>query len=333
MQIARRGLLGLGAAAAVSTLASACRGPAQSSAGTSSPLVRTRRSRGATDPKSPRFFGQPPPGHLYYGASLPYSRSLHAFESSIGSHLALNRSYFTYAPDVTRRMALRCHDDLANGRLPHVSVKPAGTWHDVATGAQDPWLNTLLLALGQQAGPVFLTIHHEPENDAGGPGMLPVDFVAMQRHVMERAAELAPTVTVIPVLQHWTFDPVRDDSDPRAWIVPEAAVFGIDIYNPWSPTNGRQWRTFSSLTDEVLPWAGDTPVAIGEYGCRVDPSNPDLTTEWLRDAADYSREIDVVSMSYFNSHLNTRDGSMALHGQSEQTFASLLKSPWVARPV
>jgi hypothetical protein len=134
------------------------------------------------------------------------------------------------------------------------------------------------------------------------------------------------------VLQHWTFDPMRTDVDPSAWIVRDATVLGLDVYNPWSPTNGLDWRTFGSKVDEATIWFGDKPLAIGEYGCREDPENPGLAAEWLRDAADYARGHNIVSMSYFNSGENSPDGSWVLDGEREQAFADLLASDWVVRP-
>ena len=131
--------------------------------------------------------------------------------------------------------------------------------------------------------------------------MSPSDYVAMQRRAISLAADLAPQVIVAPVLQHWTFDPLHKDSDPAAWIVPEASVFGLDVYNPWSPTNGKEWRTFGSKLDEVTSWIDGVPIVIGEYGCRIDPDNPGLAAKWLQDAAEYARAHNIYSMSYFNS--------------------------------
>jgi hypothetical protein len=130
-------------------------------------------------------------------------------------------------------------------------------------------------------------------------------------------------------------DPLRDDgeADPSAWIVPEAAVIGLDIYNPWSPTNGKEWSSFGSRTEEVAGWFGDTPIVIGEYGCRVDPHNPGLAAEWLRDAAEYARTHNIVSMSYFNSGVNSPQGTWELTRETERAFAELLASDWVARPL
>ena len=83
----------------------------------------------------------------------------------------------------------------------------------------------------------------------------------------------------------------------------------------------------------MLEWLGDVPMAIGEYGCREDPQNPGLAAEWLRDAAEYAREHDIVSMSYYNSRVNAPEGTWELSATSEHVFAELLASDWVARPV
>jgi hypothetical protein len=329
MAIARRDLLGIGAAAALAVAASSCR------AGTDDPRMTTLPS--ATTPtgtpvsRESRIVGQPAPGALFFGASVPYQRSLEAWEEGLGPVLAVHRSYFIPDHNETEQLVARCHDDLAHGRLPHVSVKPPGTWREVGAGKHDAWLAGMLRPLAADRGPVLLTLNHEPENDAGPPGMGPSDFVAMQSRAIRLADELAPLVTVVPVMQYWSFEP-RHGADPTAWIVPDAAVVGLDIYNPWSPTNQKEWRTFGSKVEEAMSWFDDgTPLVIGEYGCREDPLNPGLAAEWLRDAADYARTHDIVAMSYFNSHQNSPDGTWALEGETEEAFAELLAADWVAR--
>jgi hypothetical protein len=331
MAIARRNLLGIGAAVAVTAAASSCRGAGQSTnrLDIRSPMPTTPVPSVHAPPTLP---GHPPPGSLYYGASVPYGRSLRAWEQELGSVLALNRSYFTPDVNEVEQLVARCRADLAHGRLPHVSMKPAGTWRDIASGERDNWLASMLRPLAAEESPVLFTLSHEPENDAGPPGMEPSDYVAMQRRLIDLAAMLAPMVIVAPILQGWTFDPRRDDLDPGLWIVPDAPVIGFDVYNPWSPTNGKEWRSFGSTLDEVTAWFGDAPVVIGEYGCRDDPENPGLAAEWLRDAANYARNHNIVSMSYFNSHMNAPEGSWELTGERESAFAELLASDWVARP-
>jgi hypothetical protein len=340
MPLDRRRLMGLGAAAVVSVAAAACRGPVHDtgSAGPTAaprPPTRTRSAEPTTGAdRRPAFAGQPPPGHVYFGASIPDSRSVVAWETSLGASLALHRSYFTPDSNESAQLVDRCRDDLAHDRLPHVSTKAPVSWGQVAAGEADDWLSDLFRRLSALEAPVFFTLHHEPENDVGAPGMEHGDFVAMQRRAIRLGAELAPDVTVVPILQHWTFEPLRrGDVDPRRWIVPEATVHGVDVYNPWSPTNGKEWRSFGSRADEVRAWIEHTPLAIGEYGCREDPSNPGLAGQWLRDAAEYARSHGIVSMSYFNSGVHAPDGTLELSGETEQVFGELLSCDWVARPV
>jgi hypothetical protein len=332
MAIGRRNLLALSGAVAISAAMSSC-SDAREDAGRPSPSPGGPTTEPPATSPPATFPAQPPPGTLYFGASVPHSRSVTAWEDSLGATLALRRSFFSpdRDRDETALLVRRCRDDLAHGRLPHVSVKPAWAWEEIAKGAHDRWLRRMLRPLGELAAPVFFTLHHEPENEAGPPGMQASDFVAMQQRLLDLAADLCPQVSVVPIMQHWTFDPLRDDVDPSTWIVPGVPVIGLDIYNPWSPGNGKEWRTFGSKCDEVIGWFGDTPLAIGEYGTQEDPENPGLATEWLRDAAEYARSHNFVSMSYFNSITNSPDGSYALRGQTEQAFAELLASDWVAR--
>lgn len=327
----RRALLGLGVSVGAGLGLAGCReggGPTRTS---SAPPPRPSAS---TRPETTRraFPGQPPSGSLYYGASVPHGRSLRDWELELGATLALHRSYFTPDANETTQLVAQCRADLSRDRMPHVSIKPPGTWEDVASGRRDDWLVGMLEALGESGRPLFLTLHHEPENDAGGRGMLASHFVSMQQRAIRLAAELGPSVVVTPVLQHWTFDPAHPRSDPSVWLVPEAPVVGLDVYNPWSPTNGKEWRTFGSKLDEVLGWFDGKPLVIGEHGCREDPANPGLAAQWLRDAADYARSHGIVSMSYFNSGVGADDGSWELSEGMQRSFAELLAAEWVARP-
>lgn len=333
METDRRGLLRLGAGVATALVAAtACRPPDDPAPAAGAPAAPRAAAPTPAPGAPPRFAGAPPAGQLYYGASLPASRSLPQWEDQLGSRLSLHRSYFKPDDNETTQLLAQCRDDIAHGRLPHVSIKPTWSWRSIATGRHDDWLTEVLTRLGEESTPVFFTIHHEPENDAGPPGMTPADFVAMQERAVRFAAELAPRVSVVPVYQYWTFDPLREGGDdPRAWIAPTASVAGLDVYNPWSATNGKRWRSFGSKVSEVLPWFDGTPLAIGEHGCRVDPANPGLAAEWLRDAADFARQHGIVSLSYFNSHVNSPDGTWALQEETERAFGELLSADWVAR--
>jgi hypothetical protein len=327
MTIARRDLLGLGAAVALSLTTAACRAPGDVTRSIPDPTPTPVD----TDPG--HLPEELPEGLMFFGASVPWHRPVRPWERSLGRTLATHRSYFTPGREEVAHLLRQCEDDAVNRRLPHVSVKAPGPWRAVADGSQDAWLSSILRPLGRSGHPVLFTLHHEPENDAGPPGHSPEDFVAMQRHTQRMAARLAPLVSVVPVLQHWTFDPMRRDAvDPSPWLIPEFPLMGLDIYNAWSGHNDKEWRSFGSKLDEVIGWFEGQRLVIGEYGCRIDVENPGRAAQWLHDAVDHARDRGVVSMSYFNSSVNADDGTWELYGETEEAFSELLASDWVARP-
>jgi hypothetical protein len=286
----------------------------------------TSGSAGATDVFKRRFAGDPGPGRLYYGAST--EQNLADWETQMGQRLALHRSYFK--PKQAGRLVRVAKADLAAGRMPHVSIKVPGTWLSVARGRHDPWLRNISGGLARLNRPVFLTFHHEPENDVRRKGS-PADFVSMQTHIIRLFANRAPKVTIIPILQGWSFSAYNKKAKPALWYVPAAKVYGVDVYNPFCTTDPK-WVSFAEKLNEIKKYAHGKPIAIGEYGCRNDPDNPDRGGEWMHDAFRYARHNNIVSMSYFNSGRNSPEGSWALDGTRSAVFQSRLASDAVARP-
>jgi hypothetical protein len=316
MSLSRRQLLGYAGAAGLGALV-----------GGSSSVLGAGQALAAAG--TTRFPGDPGRGRLYYGCSMPYYMDSDAWESWLGRPVTTHRHY--HNADEIADLVAKVQDDREVGRRSHASIKPPGTWAAVAGGTYDGWLRQLLQQIAAVGRPVFLTIHHEPENDAGGTGMRPRHWVAMQERAIRKAATLAPKVTITPVLMQWTFDP-DSGRNPRNWMVPSAKVFGFDVYNSWSPTNGKRWSTFAEKVERLRPWADGRPLVVGEYGCREDPNDPERAAVWMRDAFEYAIGHNVVSMSYFNSRQNSPDGSWELYGRRAEVFRELLARPEVVRP-
>ena len=126
---------------------------------------------------------------------------------------------------------------------------------------------------------------------------------------------------------------MHTDGDPAAWLVPEASVIGLDVYNPWSPTNGKEWRSFGSKLDEVLRLVRRRPRR--DRRVRL-PRGPDRTPGSLRSGC-ATRPTTPASTTSSRCRTSTpawtptgrARGSSA--GETEQTFAELLASDWVAR--
>jgi hypothetical protein len=87
---------------------------------------------------------------------------------------------------------------------------------------------------------------------------------------------------------------------------------GIDCYNAWSATNGAAWTTFEQAMTPVRTYAADLPLLVAEYGCRTPPGDPARASEWMHDTFTYAYRNNIVGLSYFDSSLNSPDGSWVL---------------------
>jgi hypothetical protein len=263
-----------------------------------------------------------PKDALYYGASTPPEK-LSAFEAELGSRLSCHRSYFQGSEigNLHRQVVT----DLADARMPVTSIKPPGPW--AATATNHEWIDNLVGPLGDLGDQVFLCVHHEPENDAARYGSAD-DYVAMQDALLAAAAS-THNVVIVPILGAWSFNE-RSDLDPSEWNVHGAGVYGLDLYNPWSPTNGKDWIPFADKLDLAREEADGRPMLVGEYGCRTDPAEPGRAAGWLVDAFGAALEAGVVAMAYFNSSRNSPDGTWELDGETLPVFAELLTGPNVA---
>lgn len=266
----------------------------------------------------------PPANALYYGASAP-SDKLQAFEATLGMTLSCHRSYFG-AGDEGRLLA-QVRSDLNLGRLPIPSIKPPQPWAD--SSRDKGWLVALLGPLGELRKRIYLSVHHEPENDAPTYGT-PADFVVLQRAVIAQAAIDAPNVVVVPILSTWSFDQ-RSQRVPEEWNVRDAALYGLDLYNPWSPDNGKDWVPFEAKLALAEQEADGREILVGEYGCRTDPSQPGRAADWMTSAFETAVKSNVLAMSYFNSSRNSPDGTWELDDETLPVFAELLSSNAVIR--
>ncbi|HSS68127.1 MAG TPA: hypothetical protein VLK34_06210 [Nocardioidaceae bacterium] len=265
-----------------------------------------------------------PTDRVFYGSSSPVAK-LRGLEESIGEPLPCYRSFFDSGEPGA--LHARVSNDAVEGRLSIASIKPPGPWADAA--GDSGWIETVLGPLGDIGVPMFLAVHHEPEGEAKAYGT-PADFRLLQLSVMKAASTLAPTATIVPILGSWSFD-TRTSREPAEWNVPEATVYGVDIYNPWSPTNGKQWIPFGDKLALAHDQAAGRPMLVGEYGCRSDPAQPGRAASWMRDAFTDALASDVVAMAYFNSDRNSPDGTWELDAETFPVFRDLLHAPEVKR--
>jgi hypothetical protein len=270
-------------------------------------------------------------GVMYYGASVQGSPE--NFEDGTGifggkglsSTLPVYRSYFR-ADSIAPQLGVRAKADHANGRLSIISTKVPGTWAEMAAGKYDNFLIDRIYALSQSPGEVLFVLHHEPTSEVGGVGYQPQDWIAMNAHAKVLKDEMpgAGNVKITGILNGW--DLARGGSYSDRWkSSPSDGAFdyyGADRYNGWSETNGikfisvEEWGKFIQV---LRGWGWDGRIVIGETGVR-EYTQPGVSSKWLIDQFAYCENNGVYAMSYFNSGLNSPDGSWTLDGERLEAF-------------
>ncbi len=274
-----------------------------------------------------RFPGDPGDGRLYLGASLPISTPAAARPALGGARMGMTRRFYRAHQIEVMREALTT--DVAAGILPFASFKAPDEWDAMADGRQDRWLAHLAEAAASLDAPVFLALHHEPENDVDDLRHTPAVWRAMQERFMRMMRD-APLVTPVPVLMRWTFDP-RSGRDVEEWLVDGTVVQGIDLYNSWEPNNSAEWNTFSQLWDPIRERLPPGPCVIPELGSSSDPFDPSRQSLWLAEAVEVAAATDVAGMTWFESSVERREGRFRLDREGRAEFRRQLESPEVIR--
>ncbi|WP_394824866.1 hypothetical protein [Pendulispora albinea] len=283
---------------------------------------------------APAYPGQAKPGTLVWGAGIdgngdPVARH----ETAAGHVLAVRRTFWRWEQR-TGSMLTKAKDDLAHSRLPWVSVKPP-SWADMGAGKLDAEIDQMLSALAGLRGPVWLTVHHEPE---GGGGVNkpddpagPAGHIAMNRRVRARMSALGVTnVALAPILMSWTWNPASRRNPNEWWAAGIYDFIGVDHYNE------KETSLIDATWLTIRKWAKDrgVDVAVGEWGMRgTNAAAGARVREWYNHAAGSNKDgkgARVVGLSAFDSSLNAPTGSWELKGEQLAAFRALLSDPRTA---
>lgn len=294
-----------------------------------------------TPPPPPPAGFPPPAGRIYYGASEDTDVVL---AGQVGHALGADREYFQ-SGEVAKMVAYAAAA-LQRGSLPIVSIKPQGTWADIAAGRSDAWVQTIVSQLAALPGIVLWSIHHEPENDVNGTTMTAATFKAMCQHVNAMSTGNA---WFGPILMSGKYNPIATpDATKRLkvgdWVAPDSGRwFGFDGYNHFDAASGLKWRTVEdtfgwfvggkTFKGALLPGLRDinpnVPIVLCEYGVREDPADPNRASAWLAEAYEWCISHGLAGMSYFSSANNVNDGgsSWKLSGARLAAFKKCLLDP------
>jgi hypothetical protein len=237
-----------------------------------------------------------PRSGAYFGAAVaPRSgetrqTSIQRVERQIGRTFAIDHEYYKWDDAFPGSYEQWTADQ---GRIPFLNWKPAtknGTvipWSRIASGAEDATIISHADAIKAFGRPMYLTFHHEPENDTGAFGT-PQEFAAAFRHVVEvMRSRGATNVAFVWTMMGSTFNGY-DGRDPASFYPGNDYVdlIGTDGYNWYPGKAGTQWRSFQWIFQPSHDFAEahNKPWMVVEYGVQEDPANPNHKAEWLRDA-------------------------------------------------
>ena len=228
-----------------------------------------------------------PPGDRLWGASVgdggTWDGAVAAHEAAIGRRLDVAHHYHqwrdAFPTAAEQRVAARGTDLFLAG-------KPDVPWRRVASGAEDATIDAAAARVAAHGRRVFLTFHHEPEDQVGTSYGSAGDYATAFRRVVERfrARGVGNVVWVWNVMGaakwHGLYTgglyPGDDVVDWIAW----------DPYN-WGACRGEAWASFYAVVKPFYDWLGanghaDKPFMLGEYGTVDDPAQPGRKATWFR---------------------------------------------------
>ena len=183
--------------------------------------------------------------------------------------------------------------DVNNGRIPFVNWNAANTdgsvvrWSAIANGSQDAWIRARADAFKSFGSPIYLTFHHEPEDDLSRFGTA-ADYASAFRHVVTVFRSRGVTnVAFVWTMMAWTFDP-RSGKDPNSYYPGDSYVdfIGSDGYNWYPGRAGDSWASFLTIfqPSEDFAIAHGKPWMAVEYGVQEDRAIPGRKGQWFRDS-------------------------------------------------
>jgi len=172
---------------------------------------------------------------------------------------------------------------------------PTMTWRQIADGEADASIKSVAQGLRSYPHRLFLTIHHEPENDVvetKDSGMTPEDYVSMYRHVVGALNDLGVD-NVVYVMNYMGFerwativDRLYPGNDVVDWIAYDPYAFGqhVRFSEVLDELGDASWPGFYSWAVEKAP---TKPIMLAEWG--LDPETHSDSVSLIEDLADTLR--------------------------------------------
>lgn len=284
--------------------------------------------------------GIPPIGSVLVGGSAEGAYGTSGRNSWVATETYSNallksglfRLYYSSANSESS-MVSDCQWAHNRGMVPWISLKPANSqgvsWAQAGNGVVDSWAQARAEQLAALApNPVWVCIHHEPENDQGGMADLVglADWKAMQNRLLpifKQYSNISTSIILMGGNIIWGSGGTTWDT----WLPSGYAdldIYGIDPYNWWGTDNNTSNSDWDELGPEYMDpfntWLEGKNstyqhlrLGIAEWGytdmaaaLSTVPGNPSLSaSHWLDRVVTDAKAKGVVGLSYFDIDWST----------------------------
>ena len=304
---------------------------------------------GGVDPEPPpdptpvvRFPGDPDAGMLYWGCTQDGNAEPKEHENATGKVVGIRRTFYQWhhrAPGLWADRVL--NEDVNSGRLSWVSFKTP-PWAAVGAGEHDNEIDELLQLLMSKPNPIWLTIFHEPEDNAtalAGTTMSIDAWKTMQKRIRMRMDALGTSnVAFAPIFMAYTHNQTHDypgipgqDRSLDHWMKDMNCwdFIGFDHYNK-DAANGTivndQWLGVMNYMA-----SRDEPVAVGEWGTRTTgiPGAAQIR-DWFDFGAQFAMENSQRKIVGLCCYDTVQNGDWKLHAEKLTEFRKIMGEPEVA---
>jgi beta-mannanase len=246
-------------------------------------------------------------------------------EAKIGRRLAIDHTYVPWGHPLGWRPAW----DVAQGRIPLITIGASASTRDVASGRHDVYLRSLTEAVRALGQPVFLRYAHKMDASTNRSWVgSPADFVAAWRHLHDVFAGL-------PV--SWVWAPSASAFDAGGAVADQyypgdqyVDWISADGYNSFGCNGSTTWRGLADLFGAFYAWGSgrQKPLMIAETGSTEDPADPARKARWFEEAARTlaTSMPNVQALVYFDSDKGC-DWRVESSAQSLDGFRRLAQDP------
>ncbi len=237
----------------------------------------------------------------YVGATYGSNSDVTPWESEMGKHLGVHRTF--WGPSGVTKAVATAKADVAHDRIPWISFKTPYSWTLMAAGAGDAWAQDIAARLASIGGPVWVAIHHEPENDDQDIRM----WKAMQERLAPIMRAEAPNLGYSVILMGYhQFYGEPKHSLSAMWPNTKIDLAGFDIYEEYGVQGRYKWKDISGYFAKIQQWSASSgvPWGLAETGYS-DPAAQQMP-DWPSLTYDNMVSHGGIAFTYFNTTLNSK---------------------------